>query len=111
METQFMKLQQLAGEWQHETKELRAKVRSAAYEKTGLRIERDYLREELRRTQEKLTEEEEDLADALCPVYDQLDIAKGWWTLEIIPLMQRYQKTNNEWVDALLYVYCLSFHF
>ena len=49
-----------------------------------------------------LTEEEEDLADALCPLYDQLDIAKGWWVLELLPLQQRYQKPNNEWVDALV---------
>lgn len=53
----------------------------------------------------RLTEEEEDLADALCPIYDQLEIAKGWWTLELIPMMQRYQKPNNEWVDALVYVH------
>lgn len=43
-----------------------------------------------------LTEEEEDLADALCPIYDQLDIAKVWWTLEVVPLVQRYQKPGVE---------------
>lgn len=55
-----------------------------------------------------LTEEEEDLADALCPIYDQLEVAKGWWTLELVPMMQRYQKPNNEWVDALMYVSSFS---
>ncbi|KAI0705165.1 hypothetical protein BC835DRAFT_1314637 [Cytidiella melzeri] len=47
-----------------------------------------------------LTEEEEDLADALCPIYDQLDVAPGWWSLEVVPLPQRYQKLNDEWEDT-----------
>jgi hypothetical protein len=47
-----------------------------------------------------LTEEEEDLADALSPIYDQLDIALGWWSLELIPLPQRYQLQDNTWVDT-----------
>lgn len=49
-----------------------------------------------------LTEEEEDLADSLCPIYDQLAIAKGWWILEVIPMSQRYQKPDNQWVDSLM---------
>ncbi|KAI0812234.1 hypothetical protein BC629DRAFT_1280613 [Irpex lacteus] len=50
-----------------------------------------------------LTEEEEDLADALCPIYDQLDIAKVWWTLEVVPLVQRYQKPGVEgWTDRVM---------
>ena len=49
-----------------------------------------------------LTEEEEDLLDSVCPIYDQLSLAPGWWILEIIPLRQRYQREdNNEWVDEL----------
>lgn len=48
-----------------------------------------------------LTEEEEDLLDALCPVYDQLTLAPGWWVLEVVPLVQRYQLLNNEWTDEL----------
>ncbi|KAH7905545.1 hypothetical protein BJ138DRAFT_1017569 [Hygrophoropsis aurantiaca] len=31
------------------------------------------------------SEELEDLSDALCPIYDQLDLAKAWWVLELIP--------------------------
>jgi len=44
------------------------------------------------------SEEDEELNDALSPVYDQLKIKKGWWILEIIPLQLRYQRGNNEWV-------------
>lgn len=53
-----------------------------------------------RSAQGTLTEEEEDLVDALSPIYDQLDIAPGWWTLEYIPLPQRYQLPDNTWVDT-----------
>ena len=44
-----------------------------------------------------LTEEEEDLADALCPLYDQLALSPPWWLLEVVPLEQRTQdpKTNR----------------
>ncbi|KAF8527210.1 hypothetical protein JB92DRAFT_3087166 [Gautieria morchelliformis] len=49
-----------------------------------------------------LSEEEEDLADALCPMYDQLRLAPLWWLLEGLPMgldTQRYD--NNEWVRHL----------
>ena len=46
-----------------------------------------------------LTEEEEDLKDALSPIYDQLSLAPGWWALEVLPLTQRYQKGDNSWVE------------
>ncbi|GJE95087.1 DUF2235 domain-containing protein [Phanerochaete sordida] len=46
-----------------------------------------------------LTEAEEDLADAVCPLYDQLALKWGWWALEVLPLTQRYQKANKEWVS------------
>ena len=45
----------------------------------------------------RLTEEEEDLADALCPIYDQLSLAKFWWTLEVIPMRHKVQMENDEW--------------
>ncbi|KAK0485468.1 hypothetical protein EDD18DRAFT_1026076, partial [Armillaria luteobubalina] len=32
------------------------------------------------------TEEEEELRDALSLIYDQLNISKSWWILELIPL-------------------------
>lgn len=45
-----------------------------------------------------LTEAEEDLADALSPAYDQLALAPGWWTLEVLPMSQRKQDPHtNEW--------------
>lgn len=49
-----------------------------------------------------LTEEEEDLLDIVCPIYDQLELAKSWWVLEVVPLIQRYQLENNEWAEDLM---------
>ncbi len=31
----------------------------------------------------EMSEEEEDLRDALCPIYDQLTLAPSWWILEV----------------------------
>ena len=44
-----------------------------------------------------LTEEEEDLADILSPINDELSLSKSWWLLEILPLKQRYQKKDGTW--------------
>lgn len=44
-----------------------------------------------------LTEEEEDLADILSPINDELARSKSWWLLEIIPLKQRYQEKDGTW--------------
>ncbi|KAI0066519.1 hypothetical protein BV25DRAFT_1395427 [Artomyces pyxidatus] len=45
-----------------------------------------------------VSEEEEDLADALSPIYDMLKIAKAWWIVEVLPLRQRVkQKKNLSW--------------
>lgn len=41
------------------------------------------------------TEEEEELHDALSPIYDQLKYTKGWWFLEVIPLVLRTQKGRD----------------
>jgi uncharacterized protein (DUF2235 family) len=50
-----------------------------------------------------VNEEEEDLADALCPMYDQLQIAPHWWILEVIPQILRYQKDeDDEWTKDLV---------
>ena len=46
-----------------------------------------------------LSEEEEELQDALSPKYDQLKIQKAWWIIELIPLRLRYQRGDNEWVS------------
>ncbi|KAJ7133352.1 hypothetical protein C8R44DRAFT_849473 [Mycena epipterygia] len=43
------------------------------------------------------SEEELDLQDALCPIYDQLSLAWFWWILEFLPIRQRYQKGDNTW--------------
>ena len=44
-----------------------------------------------------VNEEEEDMLDALAPMYDQLKLAKGWWALECLPSRQRYQKEDDTW--------------
>jgi uncharacterized protein (DUF2235 family) len=43
------------------------------------------------------SEEDEELEDVLSPVYDQLNIKKAWWILEIIPLKINYQVGDNDW--------------
>ncbi|TFK65485.1 hypothetical protein BDN72DRAFT_773295 [Pluteus cervinus] len=45
------------------------------------------------------SEEEEELRDALSPVYDQLKLAKPWWILEYVPLNLRYQEFDCTWVS------------
>jgi len=47
------------------------------------------------------SEEELDLIDALCPVYDQLSLAWFWWILEFLPLKQRFQASDNSWITYL----------
>ena len=47
-----------------------------------------------------VSEEQEDLADALCPLYDQLSIAHYWWILEVIPQLLHYQRDEDDvWDD------------
>ncbi|KAF8625955.1 hypothetical protein AX17_006680 [Amanita inopinata Kibby_2008] len=46
-----------------------------------------------------ISEEDEELRDALSPKYDQLKLKRSWWVLEVMPLTLRYQKGNNEWVS------------
>ncbi|KAG6849844.1 hypothetical protein C0991_010996, partial [Blastosporella zonata] len=43
------------------------------------------------------SEEEHELLDALSPIYDQLSLAWFWWSLEILPLRQPFQKGDNSW--------------
>ncbi|KAF8594073.1 hypothetical protein BDV93DRAFT_535126 [Ceratobasidium sp. AG-I] len=38
-----------------------------------------------------------DELDALCPIYDQLSIAKWWWILELLPMKQKYQRHDKSW--------------
>ena len=54
--------------------------------------------------QKALSEEEEDVIDALCPIYDELKLAPGWWLLEIIPLVHRVRDKVQGWVERWMYV-------
>ncbi|KDQ32069.1 hypothetical protein PLEOSDRAFT_1111081 [Pleurotus ostreatus PC15] len=47
------------------------------------------------------SEEDHDLLDLLSPVYDQLSLAPYWWVLEVWPVKQRYQKSDNSWASYL----------
>ncbi|KAJ7720856.1 hypothetical protein DFH07DRAFT_304164 [Mycena maculata] len=42
-------------------------------------------------------EEEEDLKDALSPIYDQLKLKPFWWILEVIPMSFRSQRLDDKW--------------
>jgi hypothetical protein len=44
-------------------------------------------------------EEEEELHDALSPVYDQLSLAPWWWLLELLPLKRRFQRSEDDTWD------------
>ncbi|PFH47920.1 hypothetical protein AMATHDRAFT_6302 [Amanita thiersii Skay4041] len=48
-----------------------------------------------------LSEEEEELRDALSPIYDQLKMKRSWWLLEVLPLSLRYQKGDNQWITYI----------
>lgn len=50
------------------------------------------------------SETEEELFDALSPIYDQLTLKKSWWLLELIPLNLRYQGSDDNWVNEFGYV-------
>ncbi|KAG5636743.1 hypothetical protein H0H81_007001 [Sphagnurus paluster] len=44
-----------------------------------------------------VSEEEHELRDALSPIYDQLSLSWLWWSLELLPMKQRFQKSDNSW--------------
>jgi len=48
-----------------------------------------------------INEEEEDMLDALTPIYDQLKMVKGWWILEVLPTRQHYQKADDTWTREI----------
>ncbi|KAH8110703.1 hypothetical protein DFH11DRAFT_1513988 [Phellopilus nigrolimitatus] len=50
---------------------------------------------------EFLGEEEEELRDALCPVYDQLKLAPFWWILELLPMREQVQEANGTWTKSI----------
>ncbi|KAF7326521.1 DUF2235 domain-containing protein [Mycena venus] len=43
------------------------------------------------------SEEEEEMQDAQCPIYDQLSRAWLWWPFEVLPFKQRYQRDDDSW--------------
>jgi hypothetical protein len=49
-------------------------------------------------------EEEEDLADALSPINDELQRRKIWWILEWLPQKLRFQEKDDSWTKKLEYV-------
>ncbi|KIM78387.1 hypothetical protein PILCRDRAFT_75759 [Piloderma croceum F 1598] len=55
----------------------------------------------VKRKEAFINEEEEDLLDALTPIYDQLKLEKGWWILEVLPNIRRYQKEDDTWTHTL----------
>ncbi|KAL4070342.1 hypothetical protein J3A83DRAFT_3177895 [Scleroderma citrinum] len=44
-----------------------------------------------------VSEEHEDLSDALSDMYDQLQLRPFWWILEVVPQQQQYQRDNDTW--------------
>lgn len=48
-----------------------------------------------------VNEEEEDMADALTSINDELKRAKVWWILEILPMRLRYQEKDDSWTQKL----------
>jgi hypothetical protein len=56
-------------------------------------------------------EEQEELKDALSPLYDQLALAKGWWVLEVLPMKRRYQKVDDTWAHTYKCARISFYHF
>ncbi|KAF9259354.1 hypothetical protein L218DRAFT_874918 [Marasmius fiardii PR-910] len=53
-------------------------------------------------TQDFVNEEEEDYKDAISPAYDMLSKKWGWWILEVIPQMLKYQNDDDyNWVQKM----------
>jgi hypothetical protein len=56
------------------------------------------------------TEEDEELIDALSPIFDQLKLSRFWWILEILPLRHRAQNRDNMlWKPHWQYVFFPKF--
>ena len=52
------------------------------------------------------TEEEEEVVDAVCPIFDELKLSKSWWILEIIPMKHRKQVRHDaSWAPYWMYVF------
>ena len=44
-----------------------------------------------------MTEEQHEVLDATSPLYDQLALVPAWWSLELVPVLQRRQRENDTW--------------
>ena len=52
------------------------------------------------------SEEHEELLDALSPIFDQLELLKAWWILEILPLRHHMQDRKKLlWKPEWQYVF------
>src|SRR5712675_2179189 len=50
------------------------------------------------------TEEEEEVADALSKIYDQLRLSRAWWILEVLPLRKAgAAKKHTSWRESFRY--------
>ncbi|KAG8705788.1 hypothetical protein FRC09_002758 [Ceratobasidium sp. 395] len=58
---------------------------------------RDYGSEAREPREPFISEEVEDLKDALSPVYDQLTLNWWWWILEFLPVKQVWRKKDRSW--------------
>jgi hypothetical protein len=56
------------------------------------------------------SEEDEELVDALSPIYDELQLSWGWWILEFIPLRHRHQDREGLWHKYWSYVFSSQFY-
>ena len=43
-----------------------------------------------------MSEEDEEIRDALCPMFDTLQLSKSWWILEVLPLRQHVLRPEPE---------------
>jgi len=44
-----------------------------------------------------VTEEQHEVLDATSPIYDQLALVPAWWSLELVPVLQRRQREDDTW--------------
>lgn len=47
------------------------------------------------------SEEDHDMLDLVSPIYDQLSLAPSWWLLEIWPMKDRHQNSDDSWASRL----------
>jgi hypothetical protein len=51
-----------------------------------------------------MSEAEEELNDALSPLYDSLALIPAWWVLELVPLIQLRQREFYEMSDQFVWM-------